>query len=107
METRNGRPNSRSCHTQDGTGNCEECPHIKIFGRIKYCAFCPANCGLHQIIKTSVDPANSKRRCVFCKHYTLGLKSKKCEECLSTLHLDGFVVADDIKSADWYRNYEL
>ena len=104
MDVRNAIPNTMSCFTNDGSADCQKCKHIVVFGKIKYCGYCPAHCCLHQIIKESYDPENMKRRCILCENYTLSLSSKKCCECLSTVHLDNFKLAKDIENADWYKN---
>ena len=104
MDVRNAIPNTMSCFTNDGSADCQKCKHIVVFGKIKYCGYCPTHCCLHQIIKESYDPEYMKRRCILCENYTLTLSSKKCCECLSTVHLDNFKLAKDIENADWYKN---
>ena len=104
MEIRNAYPNTGDCFTMDGSANCQKCKHIATFGKIKYCAYCPGRCAPHQIIKSSFDPNDRSRRCIFCEYYTLSLKADKCVECLCTIHLDNFKLQKDLENADWYKN---
>lgn len=104
MEIKNAYPNTLSCYVQDGSADCAICNQIVNFGQIKYCGYCPPRCALHQIIKSSFDYENKKRRCIVCKHYTKKLNSNQCSECLSTEHLDGFEVQADVACAAWYKN---
>lgn len=57
-------------------GDSERCGHLLRIGKQEYCGYCPARCGLHQIIR-------SQAGCLFCKYSTRKLDYPKCVECLS------------------------
>lgn len=56
-------------------GEINKCKYEIKFGKVGYCGYCPARCGLHEVIK-------SQKGCMWCIHYTKDLKSKVCMECL-------------------------
>ena len=68
----------------------------------------PGRCTLSEVVRGKTkDPANDRRRCIFCKYQTTKMTNKKCFECLDTEHLDGFrvdpVIAEDKRHPELYE----